>query len=252
MFPVIQLGPFSLPAPGLFLLLGVWVGLTIAERLAPRFRANPNQLYNLVFTVLIAGVIGARLSYVVQHLDAFIKSPLSLFSLNPGLLDPWGGAAVGLIAGLIYIQRKQIPLWPTLDALTPFLAVMWIALGLSNLASGKAFGMETQLPWGIDLWGAIRHPTQIYQILAGAVILGLIWPRSSAANAIQRIVGETFWAFLALSAGAWMMIEAFRGDSILLLGGFRSAQIIAWILLAFSLWGWGYVKNKASQSGELV
>ena len=94
MLPVIQIGPMSMQAPGLILLIGLWVGLVIAERLAPRFGANPNHVYNLVFVALISGVIGARLSYLMQYFQAFLESPASLFSLNLGLLDPVGGAAV--------------------------------------------------------------------------------------------------------------------------------------------------------------
>lgn len=239
MFPIIQIGPMALQTPGLILLIGLWVGLVLAERLAPSFQADPNLVYSLVFVALIAGVIAARVSYVLQNLDVFIQSPLNIFSLNPGLLDPVGGAAIGLISALVYGNRKKISWWPTLDAITPFLGVMMIAFGLSNLASGDAFGAETTLPWGINLWGAIRHPTQIYQILVGFTILGIIWPRTGNANAVQRISGETFVGFLALSAGAWLVVEAFRGDSVVLQNGIRVAQIAAWLLLAVSLWWFG-------------
>jgi phosphatidylglycerol:prolipoprotein diacylglycerol transferase len=236
MFPVISLGPISFPAPGLLLLIGIWVGLTVAERLAPRYNANPHQLNNLIFVVLVAGVIGARLSYALQNLEAFAQSPLSLFSLNPGSLDPIGGAAVAVISGIVFASRKQLPLWTTLDALTPFFAIIWVAMGLSNLASGKAFGIETQMPWGIYLWGALRHPTQIYQVVAGGVILGLIWPRTSGRNVFIAPPGGTFALFLGSSSVAWLIIEAFRGDSTLLPGGVRLAQVFAWIGLAISLW----------------
>ena len=252
MFPVIQIGPLSLQAPGLILLIGIWIGLTIAERLAPRFGVTPNQLYNLVFIILISGLIGARLSYVLQYFSVFYQSPLNLFSLNPGLLDPLGGAAIGLIVGAIYVNRKQIPTWPALDAISPFLAVMWIALGLSNLASGKAFGVETQLAWGIDLWGATRHPTQVYQMLAGVFILAIIWPRGQATTPGKREPGETFGFFLALSTGAWLIIETFRGDSNLLAGGVRTAQVAAWIGLAISLWFLGWVKKKSNHAAKRV
>jgi phosphatidylglycerol---prolipoprotein diacylglyceryl transferase len=248
MFPVIQIGPLSLQAPGLILLIGIWLGLTIAERLSPRFQISPNQLYNLVFIILISGLIGARLSYVLQNLNAFTQSPLNLFSLNPGLLDPLGGAAVVFITGVIYVNRKQVPVLPSLDALSPFFAVMWIALGLSNLASGKAFGMETQLLWGIELWGATRHPTQIYQILAGFVILAFIWPQGSTLKFVEKEPGKTFGLFLALSAGAWIIIETFRGDSTLLPGGIRTGQVAAWVGLAISLWILGKVKRKSAQA----
>ena len=239
MFPVISIGPISFPAPGLILLIGIWVGLTLAERLAPRYQANSQQLYNLVFIVLVSSVIGARLSYVFQNFAAFSQSPLSIFSLNPSSLDPMGGAAIGFVVGLVYTNRKNIPLWVTLDALTPFLAVMWIALGLSNLASGKAFGMETQLPWGIELWGALRHPTQIYQMMAGIIILALIWPTKTKMEMVFVNPGSSFALFLSLSSVSWLIIEAFRGDSTLLPGGMRLAQVLAWIGLALSLWLFG-------------
>jgi phosphatidylglycerol:prolipoprotein diacylglycerol transferase len=245
MFPIIQIGPLALQAPGLILLIGLWLGLVLAERLAPRFQARPNDVYHIVFVVLIAGVVGARFSYVLQNLSVFLQSPFNVFSLNPGLLDPIGGAAVGLITALVYGNRKMIEWWPTLDAITPLLAVMMIAFGLSNLASGGAFGAETTQPWGIELWGVSRHPTQIYILLAGGLILGVIWPRTGDSNTSQRVAGETFIGFLALCAGAWLFIEAFRGDSAVLPNGIRISQILAWMILAVSLWGLGKLHQRA-------
>jgi len=63
-----------------------------------------------------------------------------------------------------------LPLWPALDALTPGLAAVMIAIGLAHIASGDAFGSPADLPWAIQLWGARRHPTQIYETLAAALI----------------------------------------------------------------------------------
>jgi phosphatidylglycerol:prolipoprotein diacylglycerol transferase len=206
--------------------------------------ANPNDVNNIVFVGLISGVLGARISFVIQNLDVFLSSLLNIFSLNPGLLDPVGGMAVALISVLIFGNYKNICWWQTLDATTPFLCVLWIAFGLSNLASGNAFGSETSLPWGIEIWGAVRHPTQIYQILAGGIILAIIWPRTENSQVENRVSGETFFGFMALSAGAWLIIEAFRGDSILLSNGIRAAQIVAWIILALSMW----VINKLNRS----
>ena len=237
MFPVIQVGPLALQAPGLILLVGVWLGLILSERVAPRFGAQPNQVYNLVFVALIAGIIGARVSFVIQNVEVFLQSPLNIFSLNPGLLDPIGGVAFGMVAALVYGNRKNYSWGPVLDAITPFLCVMIIALGVSNLASGDSFGMETTLPWGIELWGAKRHPTQMYQVIAGVVILAIIWPRSNDPGLPQRIPGIIFIRFIALSAAAFLFIEGFRGDSSFLENGIRVTQIIAWLVLAASLLG---------------
>ncbi|MBC8503946.1 MAG: prolipoprotein diacylglyceryl transferase [Anaerolineales bacterium] len=239
MLPILQIGPFAMQTPGLALLLGIWLGLTLAERLAPRFEANANEIYNLTFTALIAGIIGARLSYVLQYPDAFINSPLSLISLNPALLDPIGGAVIGAFAALIYGNRKKLPLWPTLDALTPLLAVAAIAVGISHIASGDAFGMQTDLPWGIELWGLKRHPSQIYEVILASFILGAILPKKEGRALGKRgsmVGGRSFWLFLSLSAGARLFLEGFRGDSLTLANGMRIAQVIAWVVLTVSLW----------------
>ncbi len=100
-----------------------------------------------------------------------LRNPISIISLNPGLLDIWGGILVAVLVGLVYTQRKQIPLLSALDALTPLLAVLMIAVPLSNLASGEAYGNPTTIPWSIYLWGMHRHPTQIYEALAAMLIL---------------------------------------------------------------------------------
>ena len=226
MLPILQIGPLAIQTPGLILLLGLWLGLNFSERLAPRFKFDANTLYNLVFFTLVAGLLGARLGYAVQYLEVFIASPISLISLNPGLLDLATGLAVGLMTALIYGNRKALHLWFTLDAITPLLAVFIIALSFSHFSSGKAFGSETSLPWGIFLWSTYRHPTQIYEALLSILILWKIWPNNNNHVLVPKSSGETFFLFLALTAGARLFTEAFRGDSTIFLG-MRSAQLAA-------------------------
>lgn len=240
MFPVLNLGPMALQVPSLVLLLGVWGGISLAEKWAPHFEIERDGISNLLFTAIISTLLGARLAYVGAHLDVFLADPDSIFSLNTGLLDPVGGVAIGLFFALIYGSRHELPLWRSLDASVPFLAVLAIALGLAHLASGDAYGTPTNLPWGIYLWGTRRHPAQIYEILAGVLILGLVWPRRAGESVSpSRLAGETWWRFLALSAGARLLIEGFRADSLALPNGLRIVQLVAWVILAISLWGLG-------------
>ena len=58
---------------------------------------------------LLAALLGARLVYALRYLEVFLASPLSLLSLNPGLLDPLGGLACACLAGWIYTQEKSCP-----------------------------------------------------------------------------------------------------------------------------------------------
>ena len=235
MLPVLQIGPLAVQASGLMLLLGLWLGLSLAERTAHLWGVSGSTLYSLAFVMLIAGVAGARLAYLVRFPTAFASDPFSIVSLNPGLLDIWGGLAAALLVGLIYGQRKGLALWPTLDSLTPALAVLSVAIGLSHLASGAAFGRTTELPWGIELWAARRHPSQIYETLVAGLILAAFWPTRKIWR--EKPSGMYFLSFVASSALARLFLEAFRGDSLILAGGLRVVQIVAWIILAASLWG---------------
>jgi len=240
MLPILQIGPLAIQTPGLILLLGLWLAVSLSERAASHSGLNPNQLYNLVLLGLLGGVVGARLGYVLRYPEAFAASPASILSPNPGLLDTWSGLAGALLLGLIYGQRKGLRLLPTLDTLTPGLAVLGVSLGFSHLASGEAFGSPTSLPWGIELWGAARHPVQGYEILTAALILLLLWPKGKIAHRLRVLApGLNFWAFSALSALSRLIVEAWRGDSEIIFGSLRQAQIAAWLVLALSLWAIG-------------
>lgn len=233
MLPTFQLGPVSLQVPGLVLLAGLWIGLTFSERRARHHGEDPAFLYNLVFITLIAGLVGARLAYVLTYPDAFTANPWSLVSINPGLIDPFAGLIIAIAAGAVYVNRKQHGLWITLDALTPLFSVMAMALGISHLASGSAFGKPTDLPIGIQLWGESRHPSQLYEIILALIILAAVYylDRSS----MSKIAGFLFLAFAAMTAASRLLLEAFRGDSMLIFGGFRTAQLTAWLALAICM-----------------
>jgi phosphatidylglycerol:prolipoprotein diacylglycerol transferase len=233
MLPVLQVGPLAVQISGLVILIGLWIGLSLSERYAQRSGFIADSLYKLVFVILLAGLAGARLSYIIRYPSAFLSSPISTISLNPDLLDPWGGAAAGMVAALIYGQRKKLPFWETLDMFTPALGMLGIALALAHLASGSAFGAPSNVPWAIELWGTRRQPTQIYEIMGAALILAVIWLRQDRIG--SRGYGVLFLTFLALSSALRLFLEAFRGDSSLLPDGIRSAQVIAWCVLAACL-----------------
>ena len=213
----------------ILLLAAAWIGLSFAEKRAERHGLSKDDLNNITFYGLIAFVIGGRVSFVLQNISAFVKSPLGILSINPDLFDLFGAIMVIIIFTIAYCQRHTLPLWSVLDALTPFLASIAVGLGLSHLAAGTAFGMETDLPWGIDLWNATRHPTQLYETLASLLTFGLLWLKKQDPHP-----GMLFLTFAALTAASQIFIHTFRGDSTLIFNGLRQEQVMAWVVLAMS------------------
>lgn len=246
MYPYLNLFGAAIAVSPLVILIAIWLGASLAERGSARHGIPSETLYNLIFTGLVAFILGGRLSYAAQYPSAFIADPISLISRNLGLFDPIGGAAIGLVAAAVYGQRKRLTLWPTLDALTPALAVLMIAIPLANLASGEAFGAPSSLPWAIELWGQSRHPVQIYEALAAGLILWWLWPGRTRS---QAPAGSTFLMFVAASAFSRLFFEGLRGSSALTVLSLRAAQLAAWAVLAAALYGLLYLRRNPNPAG---
>ena len=221
---------FAPPRHLILLIAALWLGLYLSEKRVGRHGISRDALNNIVFYSILGYIVGGRVLFVLANLSAFTQSPLSILSVNVDLFDPVGALITLFLVGLIYGQRQKLPLWSTLDALTPLFAVLAIGLSLSHLAAGTAFGSPTDLPWGIELWNAIRHPTQIYELIAALLIFGFMWFRKTDTQ-----IGSDFLWLAALTASSHLFLEAFRGDSILIFGGIRLAQLIAWLVLAIAL-----------------
>jgi len=232
MFPYLRLGPLLVQLPGLALLVGVWVGSLLAEREAHRLKGVAADIYNLIFIGLASGIVGARLTYAARYLGVYLANPLSLFALNGNTLAVSDGLIIGMAAAALYIWRKKLPVRSTLDALAPGFAVFMVFLGVGHILSGDAFGASSHLPWSIYLWGEYRHPSQFYEVMAGLVTLAVIL-RRPLETAGQ---GLNFLLAIALSAAARILLEAFRGDSLIWGGGFRAAQVLGLIVLIAALW----------------
>ncbi len=142
------------------------------------------------------------------------------------------GVLGGLVAMWFYARRKHLPWRPTLDALGLGLATMALFVGIAHVFSGDAYGMPTQLPWGIELWGAKRHPTQFYEVLLTLAVLAWIGERA------RKAVGDgtLFLEAVGLLAVVRLFVEAFRGDSVTLPGGSRAAQVAALAMMLVVLW----------------
>lgn len=232
MLPVLRVGPLAIQLSGLLLLLGIWLGSVRVGRNAARHGLDGEVLDRLLLIGLVAGLIGARLGFVLHNASAYAEDPKAILSFNLTAFAPLEGMAAGVLAALIYGQRKSLPLWPTLDALAPGAALLAVFVHLAQLASGDAYGAPVDLPWAIELWGERRHPAQLYALATSLVILLLLfW-----LQARQEFPGELALSWLALTSAARLLLEGLRGDS-LYLAGVRQAQLVALTLLMLSLAG---------------
>ena len=129
-------------------------------------------------------------------------------------------------------MKNKIDPWNYLDSLTPFFGVMLPAFFFSLFASGNGFGTVTDLPWGIYLWGAIRHPVQLYLVLFSLIPLLLILVYAPAKNLPS---GSSFLIFSAATFVYLLFCAAFQEPSSPTISGFRIDQILYWLGLLMML-----------------
>ena len=88
MFPVIHFGPLTIQARGFILLAAFWLAAEAAERSAKRLGLRGDVVYSLAFIAALAGLIGARLGYVLEHWAAYQSDPIAIVALNFNTLSP--------------------------------------------------------------------------------------------------------------------------------------------------------------------
>jgi prolipoprotein diacylglyceryltransferase len=88
------------------------------------------------------------------------------------------------------------------------------------------------LPWGIWLWGELRHPTQLYSAAAAALIAFSLY---RGQRQFLQTPGVLALTWLACTAFVSILLEPLRGDSIVIAAGLRMEQLTAWFVLAGAL-----------------
>jgi len=223
MLPVLNLGPLSLPLPELLLILGFWGGSTIMEKNNPSRYQKTEFLEKLLWISLLAGLIGARLSFFARYPETFKGNYLSLLSINLNLFDLSGGLIIAAGTGLFLIINNKKDLLSTLDGLTSFFSFFAMTIHLSRFSSGAGYGTETNIPWGIQLWGAQRHPVRIYDLIGGLLvflIINLYVPR------YHYTKGFYLASFLFFTSIYLLIFSRYQSPGIVIFEGIRLNQII--------------------------
>ncbi|MBS3940461.1 MAG: prolipoprotein diacylglyceryl transferase [Actinobacteria bacterium] len=140
---------------GISIALGILVGLSMLQRRAGRhgIGARPGQdtealLSALGLRLIVGGIIGARLFYVLNQLDVYATQPLRALAIWEGGLTLLGGIVGGILLALPLVRRERLDLPRLGDAAGPGLAV-GIAIGrLGDLAIGEHLGPPTTSPFG--------------------------------------------------------------------------------------------------------
>ncbi|WP_336921300.1 prolipoprotein diacylglyceryl transferase [Aquipuribacter sp. SD81] len=170
-FPTIELGPVTIQVFGLCVAVGVLLGGWVTARRNARLGIPTEQTEKIVIALVLVGVVGARLLWVLTNLDQ-IRSPIDVVAVWDGGLQFSGGFIAALLLSPFLVRNmSKEQRWHLLDGAAIGLAIGMIVGRVGCLAVGEHLGGTTSFPLGIT-----------YRGTPGDTVEGPLVP------------GETYWA----------------------------------------------------------
>ena len=224
MFPIIcKIGPFAIYSYGLMLALAVILCAFLLNRDCSRQGIPSSIVYDFVFVVVVSGIIGARIFYILLNLNFFIQNPAEIIMLQHGGLAWQGGLMAGTLAGLIFLRRKKQPILLFVDLTAPYIALGQSIGRVGCFLNGCCYGKPVW--WGIyfPVHGERLHPTQLYSssfLLAIFFILKAYQKRTT-------VPGRVLMLYFMLACTERFIVEFFRADHVLSVFGLSEFQLVS-------------------------
>lgn len=262
---------FSIAYYGIVIVTGMMIAIWIAQREAKRTGQNPEQYLDLAMIGIAAGILGARIYYVIFAWDYYKDDLLSIFNIRQGGLAIYGGIIGACIAVVIYSRKKKQNFSLLMDTASMSIVFGQIMGRWGNFFNREAFGDYTnnlfamQLPVSAvraneitqKMWDHVVtvngveyiqvHPTFLYESLWNVgVLLFLFWFRKR-----KKFNGEVFLMYLIGYGLGRIWIEGLRTDQLLLpMVGLPVSQLLSGCLVVGCTILVVWKRKKLSSGGE--
>lgn len=262
---------FSIAYYGIVIVTGMMIAIWIAQREAKRTGQNPEQYLDLAVIGIAAGILGARIYYVIFAWDYYKDDLLSIFNIRQGGLAIYGGIIGACIAVVIYSRKKKQNFSLLMDTASMSIVFGQIMGRWGNFFNREAFGDYTnnlfamQLPVSAvraneitqKMWDHVVtvngveyiqvHPTFLYESLWNVgVLLFLFWFRKR-----KKFNGEVFLMYLIGYGLGRIWIEGLRTDQLLLpVVGLPVSQLLSGCLVVGCTILVVWKRKKLSSGGE--
>lgn len=104
---------------GILIAAAMFLGLFITERLAKKTGQNTEVYLDLAIRMVFAGVVGARVGYVLSHWQYFITDQGSVFDISDGGMSAGGAIIAGLFSSFMYCRKKKLSWLQICDTAMP-------------------------------------------------------------------------------------------------------------------------------------
>lgn len=226
----------SIPWYSALIVTGMLAAIWLASKEEKRLGLKEDTVIDLAFWVIPAGLVGARLYYVVFSWETFADDPLSILYIWRGGLAIYGGIIGGGLAALLFSLRRGLNPFTITDIIVPGLALAQSIGRWGNYFNMEAYGPEITdpawqfFPFGVLIPEGETHAwhmaTFFYESVWNAAVFVMLW---FVVRRRSRHTGTvTGWYLLLYGIGRFF-IEGLRTDS-LMSGSLRVSQVLSIVL----------------------
>jgi phosphatidylglycerol:prolipoprotein diacylglycerol transferase len=221
MHPIIfSIGKLTIFSYGLFVTLAFFTAITYLLNQIKKSKEkilSQDELYSLFIYIIVSGIIGARLLFVLSNPQDFVLDPMSVFKLWKGGLTYYGGFISATVFVLAYVRIKKMSMLELGDFFAPALALGHAIGRIGCFLAGCCYGKETNVAWSVvfrdknslAVIGVYLHPTQLYEAFGNFLIFIFLHFYSKKNPKKGQITAAYFISYAILR----FSVEFFRGDS---------------------------------------
>ncbi|MBE5910749.1 prolipoprotein diacylglyceryl transferase [Pseudobutyrivibrio sp.] len=248
-----NIGSFFVAYYGVIIAIGMLVGVTFILKEAKRVGFDEDGVLDICIITIVAGVVGARLYYVIFAWQYYKDNILGIFNIRQGGLAIYGGILAGILSVFILCKRKKIKFLAFTDVGIFGVVIGQIFGRWGNFFNREVFGQYTDGPFAMLLpLSAIRstedvttemlthlqsingvdfisvHPTFLYESMWNLALLILML----CTRKKKKFDGQVFLTYLIGYGAGRFWIEGIRTDQLKLWGtSLPVSQLLAGILV---------------------
>lgn len=223
----------------LLMLIAVLTGIYLIQKEAKKFGIKEDFIFNMAFWSIIFGLIGARIYYVIFNWDYFGNNISEILKVWEGGLAIHGGIIAGLITVILYCKKYKVRTLRYVDFIVGPLVLAQAIGRWGNFFNSEAHGAATTAAHlrkffvpefvieGMNIGGVVYTPAFFYKSVACIILfIVLTFIRRAKYTKMGTLTGIYLIGYGIIR----LFIEMSRTDA-LLLGGFKIAQIISFIMI---------------------
>lgn len=211
------------------IVLGIIVALVFSRISKEKFGIKYDFLIECILGIIILGVIGARIYYVLFNLENYIRKPINILKIRDGGLAIYGGMIFAVLYVFFKCKKNKINFLDFGDYVVPFVAIAQSIGRWGNFFNKEAYGYETTSILRMRLFEASGnyidvHPTFLYESFFTFLIFIFLINLQKR----RKFSGEIFYSYIICYSFIRIFIEGLRQDSLMLFN-FRISQILSLI-----------------------